>query len=345
MAPSARSRSFGPATGPILVWLIACTVMVTAMMLIGAVTRLTESGLSMVEWRPLFGFLPPLSDSEWERVFGLYRQTSEYRLENPDMTLEEFQTIFWWEYVHRLWGRLIGVAFGLPLLWFALRRRIPSGMTPHLVTLFLLGGLQGVIGWWMVKSGFVDRDDVSQYRLAVHLGMALLIFGYMLWLILDLTAAPSRAAPPLARGLAGLVLVTVFLTALSGGFVAGLSAGFDYNTWPLIDGALVPDGLFDDSPWWMSAFESILTAQFDHRMLAYATLALALAQWLWLRRAAPSQSQRRAVAAVAGLAVLQAVLGISTLLSVVALPLAVAHQAGAVALFAAAVWTRHAMRG
>jgi len=176
---------------PIVTWLVLCCLMVVAMMLIGAVTRLTESGLSMVEWRPLIGVLPPLDEAEWGRIFDLYRATSEYRLENAGMTIGEFKTIFWWEYIHRLWGRLIGLVFGLPFLWFLVRRKVPAGLTPHLIALFVLGGLQGVIGWWMVKSGLVDRHDVSQYRLVVHLAIAFLILGYMLWLVLGETSTPG----------------------------------------------------------------------------------------------------------------------------------------------------------
>ena len=176
----------------IAIWLLACCGMVAAMVVIGGITRLTESGLSMTEWRPLVGWIPPLSEVEWQRIFDRYRQTSEYRIQFPGMDLEGFKTIFWWEYIHRVWGRLIGLVFGLPLLWFILRRRIDKALIPHLVTLFVLGGLQGVIGWWMVVSGFVDRDDVSQYRLTVHLGMAIIILGYLLWVAFGLLSRGDR---------------------------------------------------------------------------------------------------------------------------------------------------------
>ncbi|MDP6389668.1 MAG: COX15/CtaA family protein [Alphaproteobacteria bacterium] len=334
-----------PDERPIVLWLVVCFLMVVAMIAIGAITRLTESGLSMVEWRPLIGALPPVGEAEWRRLFDLYRQTSEYRLENPGMGLAEFKTIFWWEYVHRLWGRLIGLAFGLPLAWFLIRRRVPQGMAPHLILLFVLGAMQGVIGWWMVKSGFVDRHDVSQYRLTIHLALALLILGYMEWLVLGMSGRGARrAAPAGLRRLALATLAAAALTALSGGLVAGLGAGMDYNTWPLMAGELVPAGLFDASPWWLGAFESPLTAQFDHRVLAYATAAMVIWFWLSARRAGIGGGGRRAANALLLMVALQILLGISNLLLVVPIPLAVLHQLGAVALFCLALWAVHVLR-
>ena len=333
-----------PDERPIVLWLVVCFVMVVAMIAIGAITRLTESGLSMVEWRPLIGALPPVGEAEWRRLFDLYRETSEYRIENPGMGLAEFKTIFWWEYVHRLWGRAIGLAFGLPLAWFVIRRRVPQGMAPHLILLFVLGGMQGVIGWWMVKSGFVDRHDVSQYRLTIHLALALLILGYMLWLVLGMTGRGARRAAP--AGLRRLGLATfaaAALTALSGGLVAGLGAGMDYNTWPLMAGELVPAGLFDTSPWWLGAFEAPLTVQFDHRVMAYLTAAMVLWFWVQIRRAGIGSGGRRAANALLLMVALQILLGISTLLLVVPIPLAVLHQMGAVALFCLALWAVHAL--
>jgi heme a synthase len=330
----------------LVVWLIACALMVAAMMLIGAVTRLTESGLSMVEWRPLIGALPPLSTPEWERVFDLYRKTSEYRLENAGMLLSEFKTIFWWEFIHRLWGRLIGVAFGVPLIWFLWRGYISPRLRLHLLALFVLGAAQGGIGWWMVKSGFVDRHDVSQYRLTVHLSMAFLILGYMLWLIAGIlteTNAGSRTPDWFRHSLSALLIV-VFATVMSGGLVAGLGAGFDYNTWPLIAGAWVPNGVFDTVPFWRAAFEDILTVQFNHRMFAYATVTSVLCLCGFGYRTAHSRWQRMILLLFAGMALAQFALGVATLLSVVAIPLAVMHQAGAILLFSTATLARHAFR-
>jgi cytochrome c oxidase assembly protein subunit 15 len=329
----------------IAVWLFACCGMVILMMLIGAITRLTESGLSMVEWRPLIGVLPPLSDEEWKRVFALYRVTSEYRLQNPDMTLGAFKTIFWWEYIHRVWGRLIGVVFAVPLLWFVIRRQIPKGLTPHLVGLFLLGGFQGVIGWWMVKSGFVDREDVSQYRLTAHLGIAFVILGYMLWIAIGLMSR-ARAEIALPAGLgrnANAVLLVTFVTALTGGLVAGLNAGFTYNEWPMMDGRFVPEGYGELTPWWLNLFDNIAAVQFDHRIMAYLTAAGVLALWLQARRGRLPAGAQRPFHVLAALVAVQIALGIATLLMVVPLPLAVLHQGGAIALFCAAVWTAQAV--
>lgn len=308
-------------------------------MLIGAITRLTESGLSMVEWRPLMGALPPLSNGEWNRIFELYRETSEYRLENAGMALAEFKSIFWWEYLHRLWGRLIGAAFGLPLIWFLLRGSVPRWLKPHLILLFVLGAIQGAIGWWMVKSGFIDRHDVSQYRLTIHLSFAFVILGYMVWLIFDLLKAPGKqiSAPVWLRQVLGGMLVLVFITLASGGLVAGSGAGFDYNTWPSIDDSLIPDGLFDTVPPWRAAFEDILTVQFDHRILAYLTVAAAIVIYLAGRKVPGPRFRNRSLALLGVAAILQMILGITTLLSVVAIPFAVLHQAGAILLFCCAI--------
>ncbi len=324
---------------PVAAWLFFCAAMVLAMMVIGAITRLTESGLSMVEWRPLIGAFPPLNDAEWDRVFALYRETSQFRLANTGMDLAAFKTIFWWEYIHRLWGRAIGLVFAIPFLFFLVRGMVPRGMTGHLVALFLLGGAQGLIGWWMVKSGFVARTDVSQYRLAIHLGMAFAILGYLLWLALDIVAPGRRGR----RGLAMLTLAAVFLTAMAGGLVAGLNAGLDYNTWPLMDGGLAPDGILALSPWWLNAFENIATVQFDHRMLAYVTTICIAALWWRHRRAEPRAAM--AATALGIMTVVQLGLGIATLLLVVPLPLAALHQAGAAVLFSLAIWLTQSLSG
>ncbi len=327
----------------IVVWLIVCCGMVVAMMLIGAITRLTESGLSMVEWRPLIGAFPPVSDAEWRRVFDLYRQTSEYRLENAGMSLSEFKTIFWWEYIHRLWGRLIGVVFGVPLIWFAVRGYLTKPLALRLFVLFLLGGAQGAIGWWMVKSGLVDRADVSQYRLTVHLGMAFLILGAMVWVLLDLVdhrPAAQSVSPRFQRYAAGL-LVLILVTALSGGLVAGLNAGYAYNDWPYMNGQIIPEEYGDLTPWWINLFENVAAVQFDHRLLAYVSVAGALFLWVAAWRNGLRGMTRRPFDLLAVMVFAQVALGVSTLLFVVPTPLAVAHQGGAIALFCLAVWAVH----
>lgn len=328
-------------------WLALTAVMVFAMMIIGAITRLTESGLSIVEWRPLIGVFPPFSESEWQRVFDLYRKTSEYALENAGMSLEDFKTIFWWEYIHRLWGRAIGLVFALPFFWFLLRRRIPPGHGKHFWILLFLGGFQGLIGWWMVKSGFVDRSDVSQYRLAVHLAMAFLILGYLVWLAIGLLAPAERTGQPVSRGLRRLGAAchaVIFFTVVSGALVAGSNAGFIYNDWPFMNGEIIPGDLFSMTPAWMNFFENHATIQFDHRLLAYLTLATVIATWLVSRRHALSPQARLSVNMLLVATVIQAVLGISTLMLVIPITLAVLHQAGAAITFCLSIWVMRALK-
>lgn len=329
----------------VAIWLFLCCGAVVVMIVIGGITRLTESGLSMIEWRPLVGIVPPLSVGEWERVFALYRETPEFRIENPHITLDSFKSIFWWEYIHRLWGRLIGVLFAAGLLWLFLRRRIKKSLLPHLATLFILGGAQGVIGWWMVRSGFADRTDVSQYRLVIHLGLAFFILGYMLWLAFSLIERQTtEQVPAKARRLAFAMLGVVSMTVLSGGLTAGLDAGLIYNTWPLIDGGIAPHDLFAEVPIWLNIFENASTVQFDHRFMAYVTLGIVLTLWWKIHRAPNIPRAARAVHMLLAIVFAQVVLGILTLVLVVPLPLAVAHQMGAIALFSTAVWTAHSLR-
>lgn len=315
--------------------------MVVAMMLIGAITRLTESGLSMVEWRPLFGALPPFSDAEWERVFALYRQTSQYQLANEGMSLPEFKTIFWWEFIHRLWGRLIGAVFAMPLLFFWVTKRVPQGYMPHFLALFVLGGLQGLIGWWMVKSGFVDRTEVSQYRLTVHLGMAFAILGYLEWVALRLMRGQALHRPHRLRRRAVVVMIIAFITVLSGGLVAGSNAGLIFNTWPLMDGGFTPPHYLGDG--WVSLFEDHGTIQFDHRVMAYITIAAVIYLFAGARKQAVTGQAKRAVTALMHMVVLQAAIGIATLLFVVPLTAAVLHQMGAAIFFGLSVWAVHAL--
>ena len=322
--------------------------MIFAMAVIGAITRLTESGLSIMEWAPVRGALPPLSQAEWERVFALYRQIPEFQEQGAGMTLAEFKTIFWWEYVHRLWGRLIGVVFLVPFLWFWLRRRLRRGLAPHLAAMFLLGALQGALGWFMVASGFAERTDVSQYRLVAHLGAAVAIYGYILWIAFGLLAPrPAPGPDARARTLRALLIVLaalVLATMASGGFVAGLNAGLVYNTFPLMDGALIPDGYARMRPWAVNMFENEAAVQFNHRVLAVATAALALLAWLRSRRLSLSPGARDACSLVLAMAAAQFGLGIATLVLVVPVWLAALHQAGALALLTLALWAIHRLR-
>ena len=337
---AAAPRAATAAPAAIGVWLLGCAFMVLAMAVIGAITRLTESGLSIMEWAPLSGTLPPLSQAEWERLFALYQQIPEYREENAGMTLAEFRGIFWWEYIHRLWGRLIGLVFALPFLWFLLRGQIPRALLPHLLFAFCLGGLQGGLGWYMVASGFAELNDVSQYRLAAHLSLAVVIYGYLLWLAFTVLCAPrgAAAAPAgLARALTAL-LALIGLTLVSGAFVAGLNAGFTYNTFPLMDGDLVPEGYGLPGPWWQSLFEDVATVQFNHRLLAMVTLAGVCGLWLWARRLPLDPRQAQAIHLLGAMALLQVGLGISTLVLAVPIWLGAAHQAGALILIGLALW-------
>lgn len=329
----------------VLIWLYVLTAMVFLMVVIGGATRLTDSGLSITEWKPIVGIVPPLTDAAWQDAFAKYKLIPEYHILNRGMSLEAFKTIFWWEWGHRFLGRIIGIVFFVPFAWFLWARRIPRDLAPRLVALFLLGGLQGAIGWYMVRSGLVDRVDVSHYRLAVHLGMAVAILGLLLWTALDLGAgAPSVTETAAGVGqywTAVALVVLIFLQVLLGALVAGLKAGLSHNTWPLMDGALIPSGLGAMSPWYLNAFENVLTVQFNHRMAAYVIAAVALGHVVTILRSTASADIRFS-AGVLGLGVLaQIVLGIWTLLAQVPLSLGLAHQGGAAVVFSLAVWHLH----
>ena len=334
-----------PGRRAVALWLLLCAAMVFAMVVVGGVTRLTHSGLSIVEWQPLVGTIPPLSQADWEALFTKYRETPEYRLVNFDMDLAGFKRIFWWEYAHRLLGRVIGVVFLLPFLWFLARGRLDRRLAWQLAGVFALGALQGALGWYMVKSGLVEDPRVSHFRLTAHLGVALAIFAAEFWIALDLLGGgnPERAAGQPFRAavaLAGLV----FLMALSGGMVAGLRAGYAYNTFPLMNGYVIPPEILMIEPWWTNFFYNMATVQFTHRLLAW--LLAILVPLFWWRALAPSLRPRQRLAChllVAALA-LQVTLGITTLLLVVPVALAAAHQAGAVLLLAASLWVAHELR-
>ena len=337
LRPAVAAHPWAHGHPAIAIWLFICCGAVAAMVLIGGITRLTDSGLSIAEWRPLMGALPPLSDAEWDRVFALYRDTSEYRLQNAGMTLAGFKTIFWWEYLHRLWGRLIGVIFIVPFAWFALRGLLDRGLGLRLLGIFALGGLQGLIGWWMVASGLVDRVDVSPYRLAVHLGVAFLIYALLFWTALDLVAPRQQAAAPeRLRRFAWVALAMVSVTVMAGALVAGTKAGLIYNSFPLMGGQLVPPDYAALQPFFLNLFENPAAVQFNHRLVAISTVVFLGAFW-WTARRDPTFVRPAAV--MFALACAQALIGIWTLLLVVPLPLGVAHQAGALALLTAALWT------
>lgn len=325
-------------------WLIFCAAVVFGMIMLGGVTRLTHSGLSMVDWKPLMGVIPPMSEEAWQQTFEQYKQYPEYQKVNKGMEVHEFKRIFMFEYLHRVLGRLIGVIFFFPMVYFAVRGRIRAGMMPHLWGLFVLGALQGLMGWYMVKSGLVDEPRVSQYRLTAHLGLAVLIYGYMLWLAFDLIFLRQQSAPARPRTLrqwSFWSIVLVYLMILSGGLVAGTRAGFAYPTWPLMGDSLVPPGLYAMTPAWLSAFEDITTIQFNHRMFAYLLFVLlnvfAFRAW----RGSGAQRSQLGALLLVGALLLQVTLGISTLLLHVPVALATAHQGGAVVLLTAVLFLGH----
>ncbi len=341
--PSASRRAIG-------VWLLVCCAMVFAMVVIGGVTRLTHSGLSMVEWKPLIGVLPPLSTEEWQRVFGLYQATPEYHAVNLGMSLAEFQGIFWWEWFHRLCAHLVGVVFVVPLLWFWLRGQVDRKLMPRLLGLLLLGGLQGVVGWLMVASGLVDRPSVSHYRLAAHLSTALLIFSLLLWQALDLLQPEARsgawARASALRGHLILALVLGLITLVWGALVAGLHAGLIYNSFPLMNGTLYPEEAWLYHPLLINIVENPPTVQFCHRWLAITTGVVVLAYWLRTRAGPlPVPAATRTIAnLLAAMVAIQIGLGITTLLLVVPVSVAVTHQAGAFVLVLLLIWALHDLR-
>ncbi|MCB1704980.1 MAG: COX15/CtaA family protein [Halioglobus sp.] len=325
-------------------WLIFCAVVVFAMILLGGVTRLTNSGLSIVEWKPLVGAIPPLSEQDWQDTFAKYQQYPEYQKINHGMSLHEFKMIFMYEYLHRLLGRLIGVLFALPMIYFAVRGRLRPGLAPGLVMLFFMGGLQGLLGWYMVKSGLVDNPRVSQYRLTAHLGVAVAIYAYMLWLAFELLFSrdTGSGAAPRQGGRWTLALVAlVYLMILSGGLVAGTDAGFAYSTWPLMGDSFIPPGLYATTPAWLAAFEDITTIQFNHRMFAYALFAVLMVSMVRVYRNSTRRRARLASMLVVVALCIQVILGISTLLLHVPVALGTAHQGGAVLLLTATLFLSH----
>jgi len=320
------------------IWLGVIAALIVAMILVGGATRLTDSGLSITEWQPIIGAIPPLSDAHWQEAFDAYKKIPEYTEINRGMSLDAFKSIYWWEWTHRFLGRFIGLVFLLPFIGFWIAGYIPRALMPRLLGLFVLGGLQGALGWYMVKSGLVERTDVSQYRLAAHFGLAMLILGYTLWLLFGLGSAARKPRSVAASWVAGVVLLLVFLQLLAGALVAGIDGGLGFNTWPLIAGAFIPTGLGAVAPWYLNLFENPLTVQFDHRMLGYAVVVATVVQALWLALKRGGQALAGSAATLAVLALLQGTLGVWTLLLAVPIELGLAHQAGAIFVFAAALY-------
>src|SRR5271154_7091042 len=321
-------------------WLVAVAALIAVMVLVGGATRLTESGLSIVEWKPVAGRLAPFGEAAWSQAFAAFKAIPQYLPVNAGMSRDEFKTIFWWEWSHRLLGRVIGAAYLLPFLWFLWRGVVGGELKRRLWGIFALGALQGAVGWWMVASGLSERVEVSQYRLATHLVLALLIFAGIVWTLRRLGEIAPSAAPLRLKITAMVLLVLTFVQLYLGALVAGLRAGRVYNTWPDIDGGLIPSAarLFFEAPWWRNLFENTLTVQFEHRMLAYTLFVLAV---LHAIDAVRSRADRAAIGGALwflGAVTLQATLGILTLLNQAPMDLALSHQAVAIVVLTLAVF-------
>ena len=324
-------------------WLAICAATILGMILLGGVTRLTNSGLSMVEWRPLLGIIPPLNHEQWLDVFAKYKTSPEYQIVNAGMSLAEFKYIFMYEYLHRVLGRIIGVLFFVPYVYFLLKGRIPDGYRVKLAMLFILGGCQGLLGWFMVKSGLVDDPRVSHYRLTAHLGLAVLIFGFMIWLTSSLLDSrheqpAASAVPPWVGRLAAAVAILIYLMILSGGLVAGSRAGYAWSTWPLMGDSFIPPGLYATAPAWLAAFEDITTIQFNHRIFAYFIALLGGGLALAVLRLSQDRLARVAAGLFTVLLTTQITLGVITILYHVPIAAAAAHQVVGVSLFASAIY-------
>ena len=328
-------------------WLVSIAALIALMVLVGGATRLTEAGLSIVEWKPVSGALPPLDQEQWTQAFEAYKKIPQYREMNAGMNLAEFKTIFWWEFGHRLLGRVIGIAYLLPFLWFMWRGFLAADLKRRLWLIFGLGALQGAVGWWMVASGLSQRVEVSHYRLAAHLVLALLIFAAIVWTLRRLLDRPRPSASARLRFTGVALVLLTFVQLYLGALVAGLRAGKIYNTWPAIDGAFIPSvaRLFFDAPWWRNLFDNTLTVQFEHRMTAYLLLVLAvLHAFDAIRSRAGAAAVNGALWLVAAIT-LQATLGILTLLNQVPIDLALTHQAVAIAVLTLAIFQAERLAG
>lgn len=330
----ARGRRF------IALWLFCLCGFIGFVVLVGGITRLTDSGLSITQWKPVTGIIPPLNAQDWQNEFVRYQAIPEYRLINQGMSLSQFKAIYWWEWGHRLLARMTGFVFLIPFVWFWSTGKLARRELPKFILLFLLGGAQGAMGWYMVKSGLSLRVDVSQYRLAAHLGLAFLIYGTSLWMGLTYwRGAVGRAVSPLwLRAVCVALCLVLFVQILLGALVAGLDAGLTYNSWPLMDGYWIPPGMHQLSPLHLNFFENITMVQFNHRWGGAIIVLLVLGLWAGGRRL---PQFRFPIQLLIGFVLLQFALGVWTLLWVAPLGLAAAHQMGALGTFSAAIWVLH----
>jgi cytochrome c oxidase assembly protein subunit 15 len=331
--PSARRNN----AHSVEIWLFVVAALVFAMVLVGGATRLTESGLSITQWQPVTGVVPPLGEADWQAEFARYKQIPQYAQMNPDMDLGGFKAIYYWEWSHRLLARIIGLAFILPLLWYWRKGQLTGPVARAVLAATGLLALEPIVGWWMVASGLSERVEVSQYRLALHLLIATAFYGAVLWGAVGLRERPRESASRRFVALSGAIAILVFCQIGLGALVAGLRAGLVFNSWPLMDGRLIPEGLFFQSPWWRNLFEDLTTVQFQHRLFAYLVIVLTLWQAIAVARGAPGTAMARRAAAVGVLALAQAALGVLTLLLVVPIWAALLHQAFAMLLFGMAV--------
>jgi len=327
----------------IAVWLLIVCALVYVMVVLGGVTRLTGSGLSMVDWKPVTGILPPIGEQEWLEEFAKYQQSPEFQKVNSQMDVHGFKSIFWLEYLHRLLGRTIGLVFLMPFLYFVSRGYIAAKETPKYAVMFVLGGLQGLLGWYMVKSGLVHDPHVSQYRLTAHLLAAFAVYSYMFWVAMTLLF-PGEVKKHAWYGKSLALTALIVVTVISGGFVAGLKAGKIYNTFPMMGENWIPPGLTSMQPLWRNLFDNTTTVQFDHRILAITTFVLIILFWFRIRKTEMSRRAAVATNALLHTATLQIVLGISTLLMAVPIFLGAAHQAIAMLLFTIALFLTHSLR-
>lgn len=328
----------------VILWLLFIALMVFFMVIVGGATRLTESGLSIVTWKPITGILPPLSNADWLAEFSSYKDSPQYKIENLGMSLEAFKSIFWWEWGHRLLGRMIGFVFLIPMLWFWAKNKIPQGYKPRLILLFILGGAQGFLGWYMVKSGLVDEPAVSHYRLTAHLSLALVILAYAFWLALTLLKPVPEKTSKALKILTHITMTVLILQILMGGLVAGLKAGFIFNTWPLMGDTFIPEHLLGFDPWYRSFIDSAVTTQFDHRIGAYILVILAGAL-VWKARSPEVSKPVKTAATIAAATILaQVILGILALVNEVPVGLGTAHQGGGALTLVALIYLMHLQR-
>ena len=329
----------------IFVWLIICSLMVAIMVIIGGLTRSTDSGLSMVEWKIIFGIVPPITTNDWIELFNKYKQFPEYRLVNQNITLNDFQFIFWMEYIHRILGRLIFLVVLIPFIFFLKKKLIPQKLKKHFFIIIFLIMAQGLLGWHMVKSGLIDNHDVSQYRLSIHLIMAFIIYGYLLFISLTFYNLIKKRKKYLIKNnkqiffINFLLILLILITVASGGFVAGLDAGLVYNTFPKMGDSYIPHEIFNIKPIYLNFFENPATVQFNHRLLGFLTFLAAILLFVYSKKCKLHKQIQKKMVLIIFVVILQVILGIGTLLSYVAIPIALTHQLGALILFSLSLWT------